>query len=524
MTEFPLFQPSSIYGAGSPHPQWDAALTVAYYVYIVLIGLLIVFSAHAYMMVLLSRRLQSRRRTLPVSEPAGLPSVSVQIPIYNEGALAVQAVESAARLDYPADKLQIVLLDGSTDNTPERIAPLVERLGHEGRNIVHFRRDNLRGYKAGAMADGLQIAEGELIAIFDADFIPGRNFLLRVVPQFDDPRVGCVQTRWGHRNADASLLTRDQSIMLDAFYGTELPVRSGFGMTSLFTGTCGVWRKAAVVDAGGWHGDTLVEDMDLSIRAQLRSWRIIYDGTVLSRGELPESMAGFIRQQRRWVMGHAQICRKHLWHVLRAPWPLRKRIETAVLLFRWAAYPLILLMALLIMPALIVSPELEQMSALESVAGLVLFLLASGGASIFYMSGQWALHPRTWLRRVLYLPTMVAMTVALAPSCCWAALSGISGRKEPFRKTPRVGEGPPRLSLSEIILTAVSGILAVYLLAAAAYTCYRAFSIEKWDFLITGSALVLFAAGLLCAAASGLLSLLRTAARRVRYSVSGPAA
>jgi cellulose synthase/poly-beta-1,6-N-acetylglucosamine synthase-like glycosyltransferase len=415
-----------------------------------------------------------------------------------------------------------VLLDGSTDNTSERIAPLVERLRREGRNVVHVLRDNLRGYKAGAMADGLQIAEGELIAIFDADFVPGRHFLRRVVQRFEDPRVGCVQTRWGHRNADASLLTIDQSIMLDAFYGTELPVRSGFGMTSLFTGTCGVWRKAAIVDAGGWQWDTLVEDMDLSIRAQLRLWRIIYDGSVLSLGELPESMPGFIRQQRRWVMGHAQICRKHLWHVLRAPWPLRKRIETTVLLFRWAAYPLILLMALLIMPALIVSPELEQMSAIESVGGLVLFLLASGGASIFYMSGQWTLHPRSWFWRVLYLPTLVALTVALAPSCCWAALGGICGCKEPFRKTPRVGEGPPQLSLSETILTVVSGAMGVYLLGSAAYTCYRAFSIEKWDFLITGAALVLFAAGLLCAAVSGFVSLSKTAVGRVRYAVSGP--
>jgi cellulose synthase/poly-beta-1,6-N-acetylglucosamine synthase-like glycosyltransferase len=503
MTEFPLFQPSNVYGAGSPYPGWDTALSALYYVYLVLIGLLILFSGHAYLMVLLRRRCH-KAKAMPLAAGDDLPRVSLQIPIYNERLLAVQALEAAARIDYPAERLQILLLDGSTDETPSLLAPVVDRLRRQGRNVVHHRRDNARGYKAGAMAEGVGLSEGELIAVFDADFLPGRRFLRRVVPHFVDPRIGCVQTRWGHRNADASLLTRDQSIMLDAYYGTELPARSDCGLVALFTGTCGVWRKECIQAAGGWQADTLVEDMDLSLRAQLCGWRLVYDGTVFTRGELPQSLAGFIRQQRRWVMGHAQICRKHLAGVLLSDWPVRRRLEALVLLFRWAAYPLILAMALLLMPALIVRPELRQMSVLESLGGLVLFLLATSGASIYYMSGQWALHPRTWLRRVLYLPTLVSMTLVLAPNCAWAGLRGVLGRKEPFHKTPRVSEGRPRLQLAEIVLTVVNGLVGLYLLASAGYTFYRAFSIEKWDFLITGVALLVFAAGLTVAALQGL--------------------
>lgn len=517
MTEYPLLQPSSIYGAGSPHPQWDVALSVIYYVYIAIICVLMIFSLHAYLMVVLRRRVHGRRTRRQMPEPLPeLPTVSVQIPIYNEGPLAVQAIEAAARIEYPDDLLEIIVLDGSTDDTPALVEPIVERLRRKGRHIVHHRRDNAIGYKAGALADGLRLTQAELIAIFDADFVPARSFLKRVVHRFGDPRIGCVQTRWGHRNANASLLTLDQSMILDSFYGTELPVRSGCGFCCVFTGTCGVWRRACIHDAGGWRWDTLVEDMDLSYSAQLRGWRIVYDQDIVTPGELPESISAFLRQQHRWTMGHAQVCRKHIGAVLRADWPLSKKAESVIQLFRWATYPFLLAMAVLMMPALIANPQLRQMSPLESVLGLMLFLIASGGATLFYISGQMALHPRTWWWKVLYLPTLVSMSIALAPNCCLAAFRGLIGQKEPFRKTPRVGQKAPRLLFLEVCLVAANGLLGLYLLGASVYTFVRAFRIEAWEFLITGVALLTFASGLLYAAAGGIRSAYAAGAHRTR--------
>jgi len=502
--EYPLYQPSSIYGAGSPYPAFDVFITGTYYAYMVLICILMVFSAHAYLFVILRRRVAKRESARPVAAPDELPHVSLQIPIYNEGRLAVQAVEAAARIDYPSDRLQIVFLDGSTDDTPRLVAPVVERLRRQGRNVLHYRRDNAVGYKAGALADGCRLAQGNLIAIFDADFVPSRNFLRRAVRHFADPRVGCVQTRWGHRNANASLLTISQSMVLDSFYGTELPVRSGYNLCNVFTGTCGIWRKTCVEDAGGWQWDTLVEDMDLSYRAQLRGWRVVYDQSIVTPGELPESFSALMRQQHRWTMGHAQVCRKHLANVLRARWPLAKKTEAFIQLARWATYPCVLAMAMLMMPALIVNPQLYQASALESVLGLLLFLLASGGATMFYVSGQMILHPRTWWRKILYLPVLISMTLALAPNCCRAIFRGLAGRKEPFRKTPRAAEGPHRMLLSEMILTVVNAVIGLYLLASAIATFVAAWRIEAWAFLITAVALLVFAGGLLCAAWGGL--------------------
>ena len=501
--EYPLYQPSSIYGAGSPYPAFDVFISVLYYLYIVLICVLMVFSAHAYLFVVLRRRLAKREGAQPAPQPDDLPRVSVQIPIYNEGRLAVQAVEAAARIDYPGDRLQIIFLDGSTDDTPQLVAPIVERLRRQGRNVLHYRRDNAVGYKAGALADGCRLAEADLIAIFDADFVPARSFLRRAVGHFTDPRVGCVQTRWGHRNANASLLTIGQSMVLDSFYGTELPVRSAFNLCNVFTGTCGVWRRACVEDAGGWQWDTLVEDMDLSYRAQLRGWRIVYDQTIATPGELPESFSALMRQQHRWTMGHAQVWRKHIRNVLKARWPLGKKTEALIQLTRWATYPCVLAMAVLMMPALIVNPQLYQASALESALGLLLFLLASGGAMMFYLSGQMVLHPRTWWRRLAYLPVLMGMTLALAPNCCRAIYRGIAGRREPFRKTPRAAEGPQRMLASEMAMTAVNGIVGLYLLACAVATFVAAWRIDAWAFLITAVALLLFAAGLLYAAWDG---------------------
>lgn len=508
--DYPLYQPSSIYGAGSPYPFIDGFLTVLYYVYLAVIVPLMIISLHAYMMVLLRRRLHVRDEPQPPPTLDELPTVCLQVPIYNEGPLAVQAIEAAARVDYPEDKLEIIVLDGSTDTTPALIAPVLERIRARGRRIIHHQRDNSVGYKAGGLAEGVEMTDAELIAIFDADFIPAPSFLRRAVHHFSDPRVGCLQTRWGHRNAGASVLTVTQSVILDSFYGTELPVRAHTGFCTVFTGTCGIWRRECIRDAGGWQWDTLVEDMDLSYRAQLRGWRITYDQSIVTPGELPEDFSAFLRQQHRWTMGHSQVCRKHIGKLLKAPWPLWRKLEGIVQLCRWAAYPLVLAMLILMMPALIINPQLRQMSPLESVFGLLLFVIASGGAAVFYLSGQIILHPRTWLRKLVYMPVILAMTGALAPTCCRAIYRGLMGHKEPFRKTPRVGEAPARVLVSEVWIISATTVVGLYLLVATGITLVAAWQIDAWAFLITAFALLNFAIGLLWAGISGWVSIFRS--------------
>ncbi len=497
---FPVFQPSSVYGAGSPHPELEFLMPVLCAVYVVAVAILMFFSFHLYLIVFLRRRLDRQTRPPVPALPADLPSVSVQIPVYNEGALAVRGVEAAAALDYPADRLEVLILDGSTDGTPELLAPVVERCRAAGINVRHHRRDNSKGFKAGALIEGCEMSRGDLVAIFDADFCPERNFLQRTVGHFADPRLGCLQTRWDHRNAGASLLTGSQAIILDAFHGVEAPARSASNLITMFFGTCGLWRKSCIEDCGGWQTDTLAEDMDLSIQAQLRGWRVVFDGSVATSGELPQSMDGYLRQQHRWTMGHAQVARKLLGPVLRSAMPLGKKFEAVLHLFRWLTFPCLLVMALLMVPVLVLNPQIKQLSLLQSLIGLLIFGLGTGAASLFYVLGQTILHPRSWPRAVLYIPVLVGLGLAMAPNNCRAILQAALGRKEPFRKTPRVGEGPVRLRGVEGYVALVNLAVGLYLLASAVITVIVALRIEAWSFLLTAAVLALFAVGLLVGA------------------------
>lgn len=497
---FPVFQPSSVYGAGSPHPEIEFLLPVLCAAYVVAVAILMVFSFHLYVIVFLRRRLDRQARPSVPALPADLPSVTVQIPVYNEGILAVHGVEAAAAIDYPADKFEVQILDGSTDNTPELLAPVVERCRAAGINVRHHLRDNSKGFKAGALIEGCEMAHGDLIAIFDADFCPDRDFLRRTVGHFADPRLGCLQTRWDHRNAGASLLTGGQAIILDAFHAVEAPARSASNLITMFFGTCGLWRKSCIVDCGGWQTDTLAEDMDLSIQAQVRGWRVVFDGSVATAGELPQSMDGYLRQQHRWTMGHAQVARKLLGPVCRSSMPLGKKLEAVLHLFRWLTFPCLLVMALLMVPVLVLNPQIKQLSPLETLVGLLIFSLGTGAASIFYVLGQAILHPRHWWRAVLYIPVLIGLGLALAPNNCRAVLQAALGRKEPFRKTPRVGEGPVRLRGVEGWVALVNVAVGLYLLASSVITVIVALRIEAWSFLLTAAVLALFAGGLLVGA------------------------
>src|SRR5690606_38297946 len=241
-----------------------------------------------------------------------LPTVTVQLPLYNEATVVERLLLATAGLDYPSDKLEIQVLDDSTDETRTIAEATVSALRANGVDIKYVRRPNRHGYKAGALDYGLGLAKGELIAIFDADFVPQPTFLRDLVGHFQDPRVGMVQTRWGHMNREHSLLTSVQALMLDGHHLVENRARFGAGCMFNFSGTGGVWRRAAIDAAGGWQHDTLTEDLDLSYRAQLAGWRFVYRPDVITPAELPEGMSAFRAQQYRWAKGTVQTARKLL--------------------------------------------------------------------------------------------------------------------------------------------------------------------------------------------------------------------
>ena len=274
-------------------------------VYAVCVLGLFVYGVNAYLMVAL--HLRGRRRPRSTAPPLAVwPTVTVQLPIYNERYVARRLLEAVGALDYPADRLEIQVLDDSTDETTAIVIETAQTLAGRGLEVVHLHRRERAGFKAGALAAGLKEASGEFIAIFDADFVPPPDFLRRTLPHFADPGVAVVQTRWGHLNRDFSLLTVAQALGIDGHFAVEQAARARSGLFLNFNGTAGVWRRTAIDDAGGWTHDTLTEDLDLSYRAQLRGWRIEYRPEIVCPAELPVLVTGFKSQQRRWAQGSIQ--------------------------------------------------------------------------------------------------------------------------------------------------------------------------------------------------------------------------
>src|SRR5262245_29771014 len=286
----------------------------------------------------------------PLGTDDELPIVTIQLPLFNESTVATRLLDAVAQMDYPADRLEIQVLDDSTDETQALARAHVERLREAGVDAVYIHRTIRTGYKAGALEAGLHVAKGELLAIFDADFIPQPEFLRDIVGHFRDAKVGMVQTRWGHLNRETSLLTKVQALMLDGHHLVENRARFGAGLLFNFSGTGGMWRKAAIVDAGGWQHDTLTEDLDLSYRAQLAGWKFIYREDVVSPSELPEDVSALRAQQFRWAKGTVQSARKLMRRVLSAKLSLGQRIEAFFHLTPHFAYPLLVLLSVLLLP------------------------------------------------------------------------------------------------------------------------------------------------------------------------------
>ncbi len=384
--------------------------------------------------VLLILRLRLRPRPAMVrTEDAEAPVVTVQLPVYNEAHVVTRIIDAVAGLDWPASRLEIQILDDSTDATSAAAAAAAERARARGIRVRHVRRGARDGFKAGALAHGLRTAAGDLVAVFDADFIPPRDFLRRTTPFMADAGVGLVQARWTHLNARSSLLTATQAVLLDAHFRIEQETRAETGRFFNFNGTAGLWRRSCIEDAGGWLPDTLTEDLDLSYRAQLRGWRFVYLPDLPAPGELPMSMAAFRVQQYRWTKGSVETCLKLLPRVLASDQPLGVRVGAAGHLTVNLAWMALFVVALLMLPAHILEGAGDGRSSMVDLA-----LLVSGAGTVWASCfAAQRLGGRAVLPSLAMLPlvSILGMGISLSNTC--AVLSALAGRRTPFQRTPK---------------------------------------------------------------------------------------
>ncbi|MHB8734661.1 MAG: cellulose synthase family protein [Terriglobales bacterium] len=412
---------------------FDVALLVPYFT---VLAILAFYGFHRYALVFLYFKNRKRRAGPPSSQFPELPRITVQLPIFNEQYVVDRLVDSICELDYPRDRLEIQVLDDSTDETVAVARQAVERQAALGQPIVYLHRSNRHGYKAGALQEGMQQASGEFIAIFDADFLPPSDFLLRTIHYFTDPGLAMVQTRWSYINRDYSFLTRVESILLDGHFVMEHGARFRSSLFFNFNGTAGMWRRVAIGDAGGWQHDTLTEDTDLSYRAQMRGWHFLYLPDVACPSELPVEMNSFKVQQARWAKGLIQTSKKILPQLLR-----RRDLDWHVKLEAWChltaniSYPLMIVLCTLLLPAMIVRfyQGWFQMLYID----LPLFIASTLSISSFYLASQRELYPGRWYKTLLYMPMVMAIGIGLTVTNTVAVLEALLGIKSSFKRTPK---------------------------------------------------------------------------------------
>jgi cellulose synthase/poly-beta-1,6-N-acetylglucosamine synthase-like glycosyltransferase len=420
---------------------------VIVFVYIAILLIIAVYGFHRYVLVYLYMK-HRHNGYKPKGQFNELPQVTVQLPMYNEDIVAERIIEAACKIDYPLDKLEIQVLDDSTDHSAGIAKAACDNWSALGIPVRYIHRDNRSGYKAGALAEGLKVASGEFICIFDADFVPPRDILYNVLDYFTDDKVGMVQVRWDHLNRDASLLTKSQAIFLDGHFVIEHTARNRSGRFMHFNGTAGVWRRETIDDAGGWEHDTLTEDLDLSYRAQLKGWQFVYLPQFCAPAELPPEMIGFKQQAHRWTKGSMQTAFKLLPKVLRSKHlPLRIKTEAFFHLTNTVVYVLMVALTILMYPAFLsfYSPLKEYAGTWGSTLfSCSLFILATCSASTFFVIGQKELFGKEagW-KTVIYMPLLMALGVGVslnnAKAVIEAVWSSIRRRPSEFVRTPKYG-------------------------------------------------------------------------------------
>ncbi|MEL6535040.1 MAG: cellulose synthase family protein [Bacteroidota bacterium] len=404
---------------------------------------------------------------LPAMED--LPIITVQLPIYNELYVVERLIDCVAGLEYPKDKLEIQVLDDSTDETIELTAKKVAEWQAKGLDIQHVRRPERKGFKAGALQYGLEIAKGEFLAIFDADFLPKKDWLLQTVPNFSRPEVGVVQTRWGHINKDYSLLTRLQAFALDAHFTIEQGGRNEAHSFINFNGTAGMWRKKCILDAGGWSADTLTEDLDLSYRAQMKGWQFEYLEHVEAPAELPIFMPAIKSQQYRWNKGGAQTARKNLGKVMGHSLKLGNKFHAIFHLLNSTVFLAILTAGILSIPMLFIKVSYPEFNLLFNLGSI--FLVGFASIMLFYWVASRRLYPnqaRTYFWA--NFPLFLTMSMGLSLHNAIAVTEGLMGKKSPFIRTPKFNVQDKKEGIAGNIyvkptitwLTVFEGILSLY--------------------------------------------------------------
>src|SRR5579885_2594772 len=411
---------------------FDTSLLIPYFAVMIVLAS---YGMHRYQLVYLYYKHRKNAATEPPQQFQQLPRVTIQLPIFNEQFVIDRLIEACCNLDYPRDLLEIQVLDDSTDETKEVARNLVEQYRQAGNPIVYIHREDRHGFKAGALDHGLKTAKGEFVAIFDADFVPPRDWLMQVIHHFAQPDVGMVQTRWTHLNRDYSFLTQVEAILLDGHFVLEHGGRSRSNVFFNFNGTAGLWRRRAIEEAGGWQHDTLTEDTDLSYRAQLKGWKFLYLQDVECPAELPVEMTAFKTQQARWAKGLIQTSKKILPHVLKSNERFHVKLEAWYHLTANLSYPLMVVLSVLLLPAMIIRfyQGWFQMLYID----LPLFMASTFSISSFYLVSQRELFPRKWPRALLYLPFLMALGIGLTITNTRAVLEALAGKQTAFARTPK---------------------------------------------------------------------------------------
>ena len=471
---------------------------------IVVLGLS-AFGIHRYAMVYLFLK-NSRNKPVPAGRFDDLPLVTIQLPVFNEQHVVARLVDAVARLDYPKDKLQIQMLDDSTDETVDISRAKIAELAEAGFDTEFIHRTDRTGYKAGALENGLRTAKGNYIFILDADFIPPPEILQRMIHFFTDEKIGMIQTRWGHLNKDYSLLTRIQAMFLDGHLMVEQTARSRAGRFINFNGTAGIWRKSCIVDAGGWQHDTLTEDLDLSYRAQMKGWRFHFLNDVVTPAELPVDMNGFKSQQHRWTKGSIQTCKKLLLPLWRSDHPLLVKIEGTVHLCTNFAYLLLIFLCILIFPGAGMGVDLGGWR--PWVLDLPVFIATSVSVGAFYLVAQRAVHPKRWWQEILFLPALLALGVGMSITNTKAVLEALLGRDSAFVRTPKYGIERKGQSWRKARYSAGKSLAFIFEIFFALYFTFAVWESVRLHFWMSVPFMFMFASGFWYAAMGTIVQLL----------------
>jgi len=443
---------------------FDWALLIPYFSVLIILS---VFGLHRYETIRTYWKHKHKLTDQPPQRFEQLPRVTIQLPLYNERFVVDRLIESTCKIEYPRELLQIQVLDDSTDETHPYTERLVNEYRAQGYPIEYHHRTNRTGFKAGALQEGLKTATGEFIAVFDADFVPPRDFLMRTIHFFAQPDVGVVQTRWTYLNRGYSILTEVQAMLLDGHFVLEHGARYGRGLFFNFNGTAGILRRKMIEDAGGWQHDTLTEDSDLSYRAQMKGWRFVYVPSVECPSELPVETYAFQVQQFRWAKGLTQVAKKLLPQLLRAPIPVRTKVEAVLHLTPNISYPLMVVLSALMLPVMIVRFYMGWFQMLMIDVPLIAATFLS--LSAFYVLAQRELYPAHWKRAIFLLPFLMAAGVALTISNTRAVLEALTGVQTAFVRTPKFAIAEKKVKVTDTKYRRRSGWLPYLELAAGTY-------------------------------------------------------